>query len=264
MGHSEPDGTSPEVVTPEVGAPTDAVDNADNETENSLPRGMAFEVVAPDGAVGSADKVVLHSGHDGVVLEVADNVTKNSSPGGVAFKVVVPNSEFGSADKVVENSAPDGIAPEVDAIGNANDVVQNSALDDVPFERIALNDDQVVQGAEPGVVHPLVPAQVDVAEDIVETIEDRLHSVYVLIPEGFEDLPIDMIFDDAMQFRISDTCRRSVPQKQFQTLWPSGRRQLLDAMQQGLEESGRGPVMHGLELGAAQRLIERLAEFVTA
>ncbi|CAK0817589.1 unnamed protein product, partial [Prorocentrum cordatum] len=93
---------------------------------------------------------------------------------------------------------------------------------------------------------------------------EPVHSVYVVLPEGFEGIPIDVIFDDATQTRILDTCRRSLGHDGFRRLWPSGRRDFLEAMRRGLEESGRGTVARALRLGQARALVARLTDFVAA
>ena len=100
--------------------------------------------------------------------------------------------------------------------------------------------------------------------DSAVQVDEAVHSVYVAIPAGFEGLPIDMIFDEHVQARIYDISRRAIPQDIFRRMWPSGRRTMLEAVLRGLEECGRGAIVHGLQRAQADGLVAQLTELVTA
>lgn len=144
------------------------------------------------------------------------------------------------------------------------------------------NDDDMPPSEEDASEEPPVPDEDDIAVLVPAAVgaevastgtaptggevgdEELVHSVFVVLPEEFGGIPIEMIFDDMVQDQVLDTCRRSMSQDTFRRLWPGGRRALKEALWSGIQECGRGPVAHGLNKSQAQALARRLSEFVRA
>eukprot|EP00434_Breviolum_minutum_P029716 symbB.v1.2.026271.t1/scaffold2600.1/size76924/2 len=75
------------------------------------------------------------------------------------------------------------------------------------------------------------------------------HSVYIVLGQ---ELPFDLVLQTCL-----DVLGRS-----FLRSWPGGPQEMEDSLRRGVEESGAGPVAHGLRRSQAQELSGRLAPFV--
>lgn len=106
--NSPTDGAYLEVIAPS----NDSVDNV----QSPASYGVAYEVAAPNDAVGSTDEVVDNSARDisaiGVVA-ASDAVGHANKIDGVSLEVVVPKGAVGSADGVMQGAAPGAMHPIV-------------------------------------------------------------------------------------------------------------------------------------------------------
>lgn len=87
---------------------------------------------------------------------------------------------------------------------------------------------------------------------------DKIYSVYLSIPQG---VPFEIVFQEIRQ-RVLEICHVERAED-FRRCWPRGPRQMEEALQQGTEECGRGPLLHGLRRTQAQSLSDRLSEYVS-
>ena len=83
------------------------------------------------------------------------------------------------------------------------------------------------------------------------------HSVYIVLGQ---ELPFDLVFED-LRPQVLQTCL-DVLGRSFLRSWPGGPQEMEDSLRRGVEESGAGPVAHGLRRSQAQELSGRLAPFV--
>ncbi|CAK8998843.1 unnamed protein product [Durusdinium trenchii] len=83
------------------------------------------------------------------------------------------------------------------------------------------------------------------------------HSVYLVLGQ---ELPFDLVFED-LRPQVLQTCL-DVLGRSFLRSWPGGPQEMEDSLRRGVEESGAGPVAHGLRRSQAQELSGRLAPFV--
>lgn len=85
----------------------------------------------------------------------------------------------------------------------------------------------------------------------------RVHSVRFVLPADMQGM-LDFILPEIMP-GIVEMCRRH---REFATSWPGGPGEMEMALRQSVEESGRGPLLHGMRLPQAEKLREQLSEFV--
>ncbi|CAL1159647.1 unnamed protein product [Cladocopium goreaui] len=77
---------------------------------------------------------------------------------------------------------------------------------------------------------------------------------------SLQELPFDLVFED-LRPQVLQTCL-DVLGRSFLRSWPGGPQEMEDSLRRGVEESGSGPVAHGLRHSQAQELSGRLAPLV--